>query len=99
MDFAFPVDDRVKLKERDKYLDFTRELKIWNMKVTVIPVVIDTLGKIPNPLEKGLEDIEKGKQVGNIQTAALLRLTRTLERVLETWGKLLSPKLQWNTLS
>ena len=30
----------------DKYLDPARELiKLWNMKVTVIPIVIGALGK------------------------------------------------------
>ena len=44
MDFAVK---RVKLKEsekKDKYLDFARELKkLWNRKVTVIPIVIGAL--------------------------------------------------------
>ena len=50
MDFAVPVDHRVKLKEsekRDKYLDVARELKkLWNMKVTIIPIVIGALGTV-----------------------------------------------------
>ena len=45
--FAVPVDHRRKLKEcvkRDKYLDLARELKIlWNMKVTIILIVISVL--------------------------------------------------------
>ena len=44
VDFAVPADHRVKLKEyekRDKYLELGRELKkLWNMKVTVIPIVM-----------------------------------------------------------
>ena len=48
MDFAMPADHRVKLKEsekKDKYLDLTRELKkLWNLNVTVIPIVICALG-------------------------------------------------------
>ena len=48
MYFAVPADHIVKLKEsekRDKYLDLARELKkLRNMKVAVIPVVIDALG-------------------------------------------------------
>ena len=47
VDFAVPADNRVKLKrseKRDKYLDLARELKkLWNMKVTMIPIVIDAL--------------------------------------------------------
>ncbi len=51
MNFAVPVDHRVKLKDnknKDKYLELTWELKIlWNMKVTVIPNVIGVLIKVP----------------------------------------------------
>ena len=40
------VDKRVKLKEseKNKYQDLSRELNNWNMKVTVIPIVIGDLG-------------------------------------------------------
>ena len=48
VDFAVPADYRIKLKEcekRDKYLDLARELKkLWNMKVTIIPIVIGAFG-------------------------------------------------------
>ena len=50
MDFAVAADHRIKLKERekkDKYLDFSRELKkIWNMRVTIIPIVTGAFGKV-----------------------------------------------------
>ena len=59
MDFAVLADHRVKLKEsekRDKYLDLARELKkIWNMKVTLIPIVIGALSTIDKRLVKSLE--------------------------------------------
>ena len=61
-DFAVPADHRIKLKEcekRDKYLDLARELKkLWNMKVTIIPIVIDAFGTVTKGLLKGLEDLE-----------------------------------------
>ena len=42
--FAVPADRRIKLKERekkDKYFDLARELeKLWNIKVTIIPIMI-----------------------------------------------------------
>ena len=48
MNFAIPVENRVKLKERekkDKYL--VGELKkMWNMKVKIIPIVIGALGTV-----------------------------------------------------
>ena len=62
MDFAVPADHTVKLKEnekRDKYIDLARELKIlWNMKVTVAPIVIGTLAAVTKGLILGVEDLE-----------------------------------------
>ena len=102
-DFAVPVEYRVKLKEsekKDKYLDLARELKkLWNMKVTVVPIVIGVLGTVTKRLIKGLEDFEIRGRVETIQTAALLRWAWILRRILETWGDLLSLKFLWKTIS
>ena len=98
VDIAVSADHRIKLKEcekKDKYLELARELKnLWNMKVTIIPIVIGAFGTVTKGLLKGLEDLEVGGQVESIQTIALLRMVRILKRVLETWGDLLSLKLQ-----
>ena len=98
-----PADHRIKLKEckkKDKYLDFAREMKkLWNMKVTIVSIVIGALGTITKRLLKGLEDLEVGGRGETIQTNALLRTARILRRVLETWGDLLLLKLQWKTIS
>ena len=88
MDSAVLVDHRIKLKEwekNDKYLDLARELKkLWNMKVTIIPIVKGAFGAVTKGLLKGLEDLEVGRRVETIQTTALLRTARILRRVLET---------------
>ena len=84
------------------YLDLARELKkLWNMKVTIVPIVIGALGTITKGLLKGLGDLEVGGRVGIIQTTALLRTARILRRVPnpETWGDLLTLRLQWKTIS
>ena len=97
VDFAVPADHRINQKEsekKDKYLDLARELKkLWNMKVTIVPIVIGALGTITKGLFKILEDLGVGGRVETIQTAALLRTARILRWVLETWGDLLSLKL------
>ena len=69
------------------------------MKVTFIPIVIGAFGTVTNVLLKGQEDLEVGDRVETIQTTALLKTARILRRVLETWGDLLSLKLQWKTIS
>ena len=100
VDFAVPADLRIKLKEcvkRDKYLHLTRELKkLWNMKVTIIPIVIDAFGTVTKGLLKGLEF---GSRVETIQTTALLKTARIPRRFLETLGDLLSLNLQRKIIS
>ena len=60
-------DQKVKLKEsekKDKYLHLARELKnLWNMKVTVIPIVIGALVTVTKSLVQGLLQLEIRGQV------------------------------------
>ena len=87
IDFAVSADHRIKLKEcekKDKYLGLARQLKkLWNMQVTIIPIVIGAFGTVTKRLLKGLEDLEVGRRVETIQMTALLRTGRILRRVLE----------------
>ncbi len=69
------MDHRINLKESEK------KDKLWNMKVTIVPIVIGALGTITKGLLKGQEDLEVGRRVENIETTALLRTARILRRV------------------
>ena len=64
VDIAVPADHRIKPKEcekKDKYLDLAKELKkLWNVKVTIIPIVIGAFGTVSKGLLKSLEDLEVG---------------------------------------
>ena len=84
VDFAVLGDHRIKLKEcekRDKYLNLARELKkLWNLKVTIIPIVIGAFGTVAKGLSKGLEDLEVGGWVETIQTTALVKTARLSPR-------------------
>ena len=88
VDFDFPADHRIKLKEcekSDNYVDLARNLKkLWNMQVTITQIVIGAIGTVIKGLLKGLEDLEVGGRVETIQKTALLRTARILRRVLET---------------
>ena len=81
-DFAIPAEHGVKMKESekiDKYLDLARELKkLWNMTVTVVPIMVGALGTVPKGLEKRLEELEIRRRIEPIQTTALLRSARIL---------------------
>ena len=88
MGFAIPADHWVESKEsekKDKYLDLARESKkLWNMKVTVLPIVIGGLCTVTKGLVQGPEDLEIRERVEIIQRIALLISTRILRRVLVT---------------
>ena len=64
------------------------------MQVTIIPIVFGAFGIVTKGLLKELEDLEVSGPVETIQNTTLLRTARILRRVLETWGDLLSLKLQ-----
>ena len=55
-DFAIPYDTRVddkKVEKIETYLDLARELKkVWNIKVTMVPLVVGALGTPTKALEK-----------------------------------------------
>ena len=69
------------------------------MKVTIVPIAIGAFGTVTEGLLKDLDNYEVGRRVEAIQTTALLGTARILRRVLETWGDLLSLKLQWKAIS
>ena len=70
---------------KDNSLDLTKELKkLRNLKMTVIPIVIDALGTVSKGLVQGLENLEIRVRVETIQTTPLLRSARIQRRVLES---------------
>ena len=63
--FAVSTDHRIKLKEcekKDKYFDLARgkKKKQWNMKITIVLIVIGAFGTVTKELLNGLEDLEVG---------------------------------------
>ena len=85
---SLPSHRKKKLKEwekKDKNLDLPRELKkLWNVKVTIVPIVIGAFGTITKGLLKGLDNMEVGGRVETIEMTTLLRTVKILRRVLET---------------
>ena len=46
-------------ERKGKYLNLSWELKkLWNMKMTIIPIVIGSFGTVTKGLLKGLKDLE-----------------------------------------
>ena len=85
MDFVIPVDHRVKIKKKEKYLELAGELKnLRNMEVIVIPVIIGALGTFFKGLVRGLKVLEIGGQIKTIQTTALPEYREKSWRLEET---------------
>ena len=61
-------------------------------------IVIGSFGIVTKGLVHELEDLEIRGRVETIQTTALLKSARTLRRVLETWGDLMSLKFHFFNL-
>ena len=87
---------RNKSEKKDKRLDLVRELKKTVEHEGDGDANCNWYTWIKG-LVKRLEDLEIRGQVETIQTTALLRSSRILRRVLETWRDLLSLKLLWKT--
>ena len=82
---GWPQSKTERKRKKDKYLDLAKEpKKLWNMKVTVILIVIGVLGTVNKGLVQGLQDLEIRRRVETIQTTAFLRSAKILKSVLET---------------
>ena len=66
--------------------------------MTIVPIMIGAFDKVTKGFLKGLEDLDVGGRVETIQTTALLKTARILT-FLDTWGDLLSLRLQWKIIS
>ena len=78
-------------------MGLSRELKrLWNIKGTVIPIAVGTLGTDLNGLKKRLTEFEIR---GRIQPKVLSRLAKIFRRVLETCGDLLLLWVHWKIVS
>ena len=87
MDFIVSGDYRGKIERKriDKFKDFTREPKnLWNMKVTVIPVVDGVLRRLPEGPEKRLDELWIRGRIKTIHTTALQKSAKILRKVLVT---------------
>ena len=84
---AVPADQRVEISQQTKtesYQDLKRELqKLWNLKTSIVPIVIGALGTIPKSLEKHLNELNANVNISQMQTIGLLKSARITMKVLE----------------
>ena len=93
MNFAISADFNGKLMKAKNWANLWT---LWNMKMTVIPIVVGGIGTIPMNQDERLGELEIRERTEIIDTTALQKLALLLRRVLEIWRDLLILRFQWN---
>ena len=79
---SIPADRNVVQKEADKKLKYKSlgiEIeRMWNLKCTIIPVIIGTTGIVTRSLKKSLEAIPGTHSIGFLQKTAILGTSHIL---------------------
>jgi hypothetical protein len=84
---AIPVDRIVVQKEVEKMLKY-KSLSIeiqrmWNLKCTIIAVIIGATGIIKRSFWKNLEDIRRKYSTDSLQKTAILGTSHVIRKVLQ----------------
>ena len=83
---VIPGDRNVIKKEAEKilkYKDLTIEIqRMWNVKTSVIPVIIGATGTISKSLKKYVSNIPGNHDVKELQKTAILGTAHILRKVL-----------------
>jgi hypothetical protein len=86
IDVAISGDRNVIKKEAEKILkckDLTIEIQcMWNVKIRVIPVIIEATGTISKSFRKYMSSIPGNHKVRELQKTAILGTAHTLWKVL-----------------
>jgi len=87
IDVAIPSDRNVVQKEAEKKLKY-RSLcieiqRIWNLKCTIIPVIIGATGIVTRSLRKNLEDVPGRCSIDSLQNTAILGTSHIIRNVLQ----------------
>jgi hypothetical protein len=87
IDVAIPADRNVVQKEAEKKLKHNSlgiEIqRMWNLKCTIIPVVIGATGIVTKSIRKNLEAIPGKHSIDSIQKTAILGTSHVIRKVLQ----------------
>ena len=94
IDMIVPSDRNIALKEieeKSKYKDLELEIqRMWQMKTTVIPVVVGVLGTVKKGMVENIKKVAKRATVTEIQKICLLGSSWILRKVLSIWTERLT---------
>ena len=84
---AIPADRNVVQNEAEKKLKYKNlciEIKrIWNLKCTIIPVIIGVAGIVTRSLRKKTEALPGKHSIDSLQKTAILGTSHTIRKVLQ----------------
>jgi hypothetical protein len=87
IDVAIPADRNVVQKEVEKKLKYKSlciEIqRLWNLKCTIIPVIIGATGIVTRNLKKNLEAVPGKHSIDSLQKTAILGTSHIIRKVLQ----------------
>ena len=87
IDVAIPADRNVVQKEAEKkliYKSLCIEIqRMWNLKCTIIPIIIGATGIVTRSLRKNLEAVPGKYSIDSLQKTAVLGTSHIIRKVLQ----------------
>ena len=84
---AIPVDRNVVQKEEEKKLKYKSlciEIqRMWNLKRTIIPIIIRATGRVTRSLRKNLEAVPEKHSIDSLHKTAILGTSHIIRKVLQ----------------
>jgi len=86
---AIPADRNVVQKEAEKNLKYSYKSlcieiqRMWNLKCTIVPVIIGATGTVTRSLRKHLEAVPGKHSIDSLQKTAKLGTSHIIRKVLQ----------------
>ena len=84
IDVAIPADRNVVQKEAEKKLKYNSLcIEMWNLKCTIVPVIIGATGIVTISLKENLETVPGKHSIDSLQKTAILGTSHIIRKVLQ----------------
>jgi len=84
---AIPADRNVVQKEAEKKIKYrslcTEIQRMWNLKCTIVPVIIGATGIVTRNLKKSLETVPGKHSIDSLQKTAILGTSHIIRKVMQ----------------
>ena len=87
IDVPIPADRNVVQKEAEKMLKYkslcVEIQRMWNLKCTIIPIIIGATGIVTRSLRKNMEAVPGKHSIDSLQKTAMLGTSHIIRKVLQ----------------